>query len=153
MSDSKQYSRTGVLGWLNVLKWEGMREQDRDNEKRVNLYAMFWALGMIGVAACVAFLDLPVWLNWMLATIPAAFGLLTMKFYLKLLREADEMLRQMQLEAMAIGFGTGLIVGNTLVMLEFPREWIAPAIVVPMAFAFAIRVILAARDLAKEQDQ
>ena len=148
MSNEQNYSRKGFLGWMNVLKWEGMREVDRQNEKRVNILAMGWALTIIGVSALVTFLELPLWQGLLLAIVPVTFGILTMRAYLRLLREADEMLRQMQLEAMAVGFGTGLIIGNTLVFLDFPSEWIAPAIVAPMAIAFTIRVMLAARTLA-----
>jgi uncharacterized protein YacL len=154
MSRKQDYPRTGPVGWLNVLKWEGMRKKDRDNEKRVNLFAAGWALTLMAVAAIVAFGNPPAWIGWCLAIIPALFGLLCLKAYLKLLREADEMLRRIQFEAMAVGFGTGIIVGNTLVVIDsFPREWIAAAIVAPMAIAFTIRVILAARDIAKDEEQ
>ena len=149
MSKQAKYPRTGPVGWLNVLKWEGMREVDRQNEKRVNIFAFLWALSLIGVAACVAFLDLPLWADWALAVVPAGFGLLCLKAYLRLLREMDEMLRQMQFEAMAVGFGTGMIVGNTLVVIDgFPRDWIAPAVVVPMALSYTLRIVLAARRIA-----
>ncbi|GEM_PF-1030994 len=149
MSKQQEYPRRGPVGWLNVLKWEGMREVDRQNEKRVNIYAVLWALSLIGTALVVAWDGSPDWIGWALAIIPAALGILVLRSYLKLLRDMDEMLRQMQFEAMAIGFGTGMITGNTLVIIDgFPREWIAPAIVVPMAFSYALRILLGARRLA-----
>ncbi len=151
MSEQSHYPRTGFFGWMNVLKWEGMRAVDRQNEKRVNILAVLWALSLIGTALVVAFAGLPSWIGWAMATIPATFGILVMRAYLKLLREMDEMQRQMQFEAMAVGFGTGLIIGNTLVVLDgFPREFIAPAIVAPMAIAYSIRIILGARELARD---
>jgi hypothetical protein len=154
MSEAKEYSRSGPIGWLNVLKWEGMREIDRKNEKRVNILALFWAVSLIVTALLVAWPGLPDWLGWPLAIVPAFFGILTLRAYLKFLREMDELQRKMQFEALAVGFGTGLIIGNTLVIVDgFPRDFIAPAIVAPMAIAFSIRIILGARELAKEQDQ
>jgi len=57
----------------------------------------------------------------------------------------------MQFEAMAVGFGTGLIIGNMLVIIDgFPRDFIAPAIVAPMAIAYSIRIVLGARQLAQQ---
>jgi riboflavin transporter FmnP len=151
MSEQSRYRRTGPFGWLNVLKWEGMREIDRQNEKRVNILAFLWALCLIGAALLVAWPGLPDWLGWALAIVPAFFGVLTMRAYLKLLREMDELLRHMQFEAMAVGFGTGLILGNTLVIIDgFPRSFIAPAIVAPMAIAYCIRIVLGARELARQ---
>ncbi len=151
MSEHPRYGRTGPLGWLNVLKWEGMRKIDRQNEKRVNAFAFLWALCLIGAALLVAWPGLPNWLGWALAIVPAIFGVLTMRAYLKLLREMDELLRQMQFEAMAVGFGTGLIIGNMLVIIDgFPRDFIAPAIVAPMAIAYSIRIVLGARQLAQQ---
>lgn len=151
MSKQTHYPRSGFIGWLNVLKWEGMREVDRQNEKRVNILAFFWALSLIGMALVVAYPRSPDWAGWVLAIIPATFGILVMRAYLKLLREMDEMLRQMQFEAMAVGFGAGVIVGNTLVIIDgFPRDFIAPAIVVAMMFSYCIRIILGARDLSRQ---
>lgn len=151
MSNQPKYPRKGLFGWLSVLKWEGMREIDRANERRVNTYAFLWALGLIATALVVAYPGSPDWIGWLLAFIPAGLAALCLRAYLRLLREMDEMLRHMQFEAMAVGFGTGLILGNTLVIIDgFPRAFIAPAIVAPMMFAYSIRIILGARQIARD---
>lgn len=148
MSKSSHYPRTGLLGWLSVLKWEGMREVDRQNEKRVNIYAFMWALSMIGVALVVAYSGFPEWVGWVAAAVPAAIGILCLRAYLRLLRAMDELLRQMQFEAMAVGFGTAMIVGTSTITLGLPSEWTAVATIVPMTLAYCGRIILGARDLA-----
>lgn len=128
-------------------------QRNRANERRVNRFAILWAASMIGVAAAIAFLDLPQAANWALALLPILFGLFCQRAYLKLLREVDEMLRQTQLEAMAAGFGTGVIVGAACVVLNLPSEWTAVAILLPMWLAYIIRVFRAGRELAKDADK
>lgn len=146
MSKQSNNSRTGAKGWFN---WDGMRERDVANGRRVNLIALLWAASIIAVAALVKSGTVLAPWSWLVSGVPVVLGLLVLKASLKMLREMDEMMRQIQLEALASGFGVALIIGNTLVVLDdFPSGWIAPAIVAPMAIAYSIRVMLAVRELA-----
>ncbi|TIX49080.1 hypothetical protein [Alteraurantiacibacter aquimixticola] len=149
MSKQTQYPRTGFIGAMCVLKWEGMREIDRANEKRVNVLSVFWALSLIGVSAAMAFLDLSRDLGFILPLAPLTLGLLCLRAYLKLLREMDELLRQMQFEAMAVGFGTGLIVGMAILSLPIPAPWPTVVITVSMTLAYCGRIVLGAREMAR----
>jgi len=56
--------------------------------------------------------------GWALALLPNIFAIGTMLAYLKFLRNADELLRRIQLEGLAIGFGTGIIFAMGYQLLE-----------------------------------
>lgn len=140
----------GVLGYFEALNKDSMRDQDRSNERRVNTYACLWSLTLISTAVIKGlgqFQQPIIALIFMLSVIPAA---LMVKSYLKMLREADEMFRTKQLEALAVGFGAGFISGTTVVFLEIPGPLGAIAIVAPMALGFFARMMLAGREAARD---
>lgn len=56
--------------------------------------------------------------GWALALLPNIFAIGAMLAYLKFLRNADELLRRIQLEGLAIGFGTGIIFAIGYQLLE-----------------------------------
>ncbi len=136
--------------WFGALKWEGMRAKDRANEKRANSYAFAW-VGLLVAANFLRQLDIVpelAALGLVLAsTIP---GALFVKAYLKMLREADEMLRQMQYEALAVGFGAGALCGLTALFLFPPGPIWGFSTLIPMVIGFCVRVILAGRKIAQE---
>jgi len=49
--------------------------------------------------------------NWLLALIPTLFGVICIINYLKVLN-TDELYRKIQLDSLAIGFGTGVLAGT-----------------------------------------
>ncbi len=142
--------KAGRTSWFSALKWQGMRETDRANEKRVNSFAFAWMGLLVGANLMRQFTQVPepfVLALLLASTIP---GALFVKAYLKMLREADEMLRQMQYEALAVGFGAGVVCGMTAMFL-FPQSPILGfATLMPMVIGFTIRVILAGRKIALE---
>jgi hypothetical protein len=150
MTKDNEDRKTGGAGWFGALKWEGMREKDRANEKRVNSFAFVW-VGFLMVATLLRYFTQvpePVALALVLASmIP---GFLLVKAYLKMLREADEMLRLMQYEALAVGFGAGIVCGFTAMFLLPPSPVWGIATLMPMVLGFCIRVILAGRKIAQE---
>lgn len=140
----------GVFGYFEALNKDSMRDQDRSNERRVNTYAFLWSLTLISTAVIKGlgqFQQPIIALIFMLSLIPAT---LMVKSYLKMLREADEMFRTKQLEALAVGFGAGFISGTTIVLLEIPSPLGAIAIVAPMVLGFFARMMLAGREAARD---
>lgn len=88
----------------------GLTPRDRRNQWRFVVILLSWALSFV-IAIYLLRND---WVTSLtagtaLALIPIALGLLALLTYLKFLREADEMTRRIQLEALAIGFGAGAI--------------------------------------------
>jgi len=143
-------SHKGMLAWFDALKWKGMRERDRQNERRVNVYAFAWVAVLISanvIRTTTQIAEPFIWLVVLLSTVP---GFLFVKSYLKMFREGDEMLRLIQLEAMACGFGTAFLVGLTVIFLVPASPVWGIAILMPMVLAYCIRVILAGREVARD---
>ena len=84
--------------------------QDKKNQYRFVLFTLLWAVVFTGAnyilkqdyefSAPVAF---------GIAVVPTIAGIYALLAYMKFLREADEMIRKMQFEGLAFGFGIGVI--------------------------------------------
>ncbi len=153
-SENGGRSRAGrggnVLGYLGTLNENSMRDQDRSNERQVVIYVCLWTLTLVSTAVIKGlgqFQQPIIAFIFLLSLIPAA---LAVKSYLKMLREADEMFRTRQLEALAVGFGAGFISGTTVIFLEIPGALGAIAIVAPMTLGFFARMVLAGREAARD---
>lgn len=72
--------------------------------------AATWLLRMEGPHAA--------WIDALLVTVPILLAFATLYSFLLVLRSADEMIRKIQLEAMAVGFGVMIFVGLGYTLLE-----------------------------------
>ncbi len=150
MTKDNEVNKTGGAGWFGALKWQGMREKDRVNERRVNSFAFVW-MGFLMVSTLLRyFTQVPEWVSLALVLASMIPGFLLVKAYLQMLREADEMLRLMQYEALAVGFGAGIVCGFTAMFLLPPSPVWGIATLLPMVLGFCFRVILAGRKIAQE---
>ena len=87
--------------------------RDRKNQRRVILWSLVWILGwmIVMVAAKREWLtDWQVAAGTALTLVPA---ILTIGAYRRYLRQADELHRKIELEALALSFGVGVIGGIT----------------------------------------
>jgi hypothetical protein len=130
--------------WLRLFNWDGITARDARNERRANAMAMIWTLSLIvcGLSIKTHLVESP--LAWLVAVVPLIPGVLFARAYLKYLREADEFLRKIQMEALATGFGAGLICGTTVVTLTPPSGFWGMAVLFPMVAGYIGRVLLAA---------
>jgi hypothetical protein len=55
---------------------------------------------------------------WAVAVVPLVPGILALRAYLRFLRMSDELLRKIQFESLAFGFGCGVIAGVGYPLLE-----------------------------------
>lgn len=85
----------------------GDTETDRNNNKRLALLSMAWAISIITAAAVLTNVELNDWLKWTIALAPNLIAFVTLRSYLNFLRMTDEMQRRIQIEGLAVGFGTG----------------------------------------------
>jgi uncharacterized membrane protein len=96
-----------------------MTARDRHNLQRANLWLAGW---LVSLAAAT-------WLQraaivdsgpmaWVVAVLPTAIAVVTLLSFGRFLRQADELQRSIQLQALALGFGVGLFAGFGFRLLE-----------------------------------
>ena len=92
--------------------WErcaGSSPRDRANQRRIVWTTLAWAVAFVGVSWAIKHDVLAKGpLLWALAVVPAVLGFAVVFAYSRFLREADELQRLIQLNALALGFGGGL---------------------------------------------
>jgi len=141
-------SDTGRRSWWKMIKSYSGTELDRRNQYRFIAWLMAWMLSYLGATWVLqADLGLTGTVVWLVAIAPNVFGIVGLFAYLRFLRMADELLRRIQLESLAIGFGAGVIFAMGYQLLELAG---APALrvsdpVVVMMVAWAVGQILSMR--------
>lgn len=114
---------TSVARDTETRKWwecfAGSREADRRNNVRLVVWALAWAVGLTAVSQYVKGnpgLEGPT--GWVLALIPAVLALMVLLAYLRFMRETDELVRRIQRNGMAVGFGSVVMFGMTYAVFE-----------------------------------
>lgn len=121
--------------------------RDRRNMRRVNLALLAWAVAFVGGTALVRFGAVEGVVPWVIASAAFLMAILAIRRYVTFLREADELLRLVQLEGLALGFGSGFVFMTTWRLLEragAPRLDVADPLLVMVLF-FALGQYFAAR--------
>lgn len=96
-----------------------MTPTDIRNLGRFNLLILIWALAWSGALLALAADGLvPASLRVLTAATPVALALGAIGAYLHFLRHADELLRKIHLEGLAIGFGFGFLLATSWSMLR-----------------------------------
>jgi len=89
-----------------------MTARDRTNLNRANGWMVLW---LVFFAAATWLIKTGVVtvgpLGWLVAILPTAVGVVAILGFGRFLREADELQRKIQLQALALGFGAGLFAG------------------------------------------
>jgi hypothetical protein len=83
----------------------------RDLRNSRNFHIWF-AITLVTYAAAMVLIDgkiVPPIAGWALTTLSALFSLAMLRAYVIFLREADELLRKIHLDGLALGFGAGTI--------------------------------------------
>ncbi len=103
-------SRPSVCGDLTA--------NDRRNVMRYNAWMLGWMALWAGVLMLVAKAGLAGPVAWALAALTVVPGVIGVSAYIRFLREADELLRKIQLEALAIAFSVGVVFMMTWRLFE-----------------------------------
>lgn len=123
-------------------------EKDRKNLRRVNLSTFAWVMSWLAASLAIdRFVDATSPLAYVLASIAILLGLQVIRSYVHFLRQADELVGKIQMEALAIGFGAGAIfmVGYPLcVRLGAPPLDFSDALIV-MVLVWALGQLVVAR--------
>jgi len=94
-------------------------ELDRRNQYRFTAWTFAWALSYVAASwALKADLDLATPLVWLLVAAPNVIAVVAVFAYLRFLRMADELLRKIQLEGLALGFAAGVVFITGYQLLE-----------------------------------
>lgn len=126
----------------------GLSPEARRSQRRALGWVVAWAVAFLGATFLLtADLGLPAAVTWSLALVPSLLGVAMFVAYFLFLRASDELQRKIQMEALALGFGTGVVAMNGYRLLERAG---APAIDVNdigvvMMLAFAVGIFLGQR--------
>lgn len=98
----------GRFAWSSCA--EHMRPSDLANMRRTTIWMITWTLSFAVATVLLALhvvKALP--LTIAVATAPTLLGIGVIRSFLRFLREADELMRKVQMEAIGWGFGAGLV--------------------------------------------
>jgi hypothetical protein len=107
---------------------------DRRNQLRLLVWTFAWALGFTAAAQTVkgnlsgVGLEVEGGMVWVVAVLPNVLAVGVLLAYLRLLRMADELTRLIQLQALAVGFGSWFFYRMAWDVLETagarpPNDW------------------------------
>ena len=93
--------------------------RDAKNLRRFNLWVLAATLAYLGATAALHWREsIPPALPWLLTGVALLLAIQAARRYLLFLRQADELLRRIQTEALALGFGLGAVFSLLYPLLE-----------------------------------
>ena len=96
--------------WWQMVKSCSGTALDRRNQYVFISWLFIWSLGFVAAAWALKHADgLSDAARWLIAAAPNVAGIGALLAYMRFLRMTDELVRKIQLEGLAIGFGAGAI--------------------------------------------
>jgi hypothetical protein len=102
------HDTAGTKSWRSI-QCAGMTETDRKNQMRFVRWTLAWAIAFVLATFLLEDGRLPEAAAWLVALAPSLLGLGAIGAYFRFLRDADELLRKIQLESLALAFGAGML--------------------------------------------
>jgi hypothetical protein len=131
MNGSNSASTDRTAWWQAALMIRGQTEADQRNIRVIWVWSFVSGTSFSAVFLALSFFpQLRGPFAWLLAVIPIVLGIPLVNALLRFLREADEFMRKVQLEGIAMGFGAGSVFCMGYYLLE---QLGAPEL--PMVFA------------------
>lgn len=112
--------------------------RDRRAQRRIRTWSLLWALSLIAVTLAIRRWHLSSGLILAGIASSALLGLGTLLAYRRFLRETDELRRKIELDALALAFGVGVIGGMTYWLLTI-AEAVSTA---SFGFVFAAMILV-----------
>ena len=148
MSGSKELGPDRVSAGQRLKEiFLGVTPRDRRNGWRYAGWAFLWMLSMMAVTLVLKRTGLSGPVAWAMTVVPIVLSFVVLRAYLRFLREADELTRRIQFEAIAFGFGVGVLVH----FAWFPLEQLGvpeldrPGVMVIMVLAYLVGMGIASR--------
>ena len=141
MNVTNNPSATTATWWQAALMIRGQTAAEQRNIRSVWIWCFVWAAAFtVVITTLEAFPQQLGPFAWLLALIPIALSFPVMRACLRFIREADEFMRKVQLDGIAIGFAAGCIFCMGYHALEYVGAPHLPLIVtiVPLIFGWAI---------------
>ena len=132
--------------WRSVVDYGIGSESDRRNQRWFVALLVAWALSFRGATWALRPGTLQSPTSWLVAAAPVVLGLVAVFLYMRMLRGMDELMRRVQLEGSALGFGVGVVfvAGYGLLELAGAPGWGNQPLAV-MLFAWTAGQMLAIR--------
>jgi hypothetical protein len=120
MTDARQGDGERLGWWRWMTSCAGMMtETDRKNSNRFTGWTFAWAVSFVGATLVLKAGLVPEGAaSWAVALAPDVLGLAALLAYVRFLRQTDELMRKIQLEGLAVGFGVGVVFAMGYRLLE-----------------------------------
>ncbi|MDA7511974.1 hypothetical protein N8628_01750 [Verrucomicrobia bacterium] len=124
--------------------------QTKKNTKRLFFWSVVWVLATAGVTFGSKNLwDFNTWLTIIAVLIHIGLGLGMIRVFKQYLQGLDELQRKVQLDAMALSLGIGLVLGSSYEMLEdiklIPFDPEIPHLLILMSLTYVVGTVLGNR--------
>ena len=124
--------------------------QTKKNTKRLFFWSVVWVLATAGVSFGSKNLwDFNTWLTTIAVLIHIGLGLGMIRVFKQYLQGLDELQRKIQLDAMALSLGIGLVLGSSYEMLEdiklIPFQPEIPHLLILMSLTYVVGTVLGHR--------
>jgi len=142
MMNSAEESRRSI--WQMIKPGSGTAVDQR-NGMVFSAWCLAWAVCYVVASKLLkGDFDLSTTMTWTLVAVPNFLSIVAVGAYMRFLRMADELLRKIQLQGLAMGFGAGvvLITGYQLFEAAGARELQTDHIVVVMMFSWVAGQLL-----------
>lgn len=95
-----------AIGWTCSAM---LTPRDAENLRRFNVVCLAWAMMFVAATFAIVSCGVTGLTGWALALATLLLGATAMGLYIRFLRAADELLRKIHLEALALGFGAAIV--------------------------------------------
>ena len=124
--------------------------QTKKNTKRLFFWSVIWVLATAGVGFGPKNLwNFHTWLTIIAVLIHIGLGLGMIRVFKQYLQGLDELQRKIQLDAMALSLGIGLVLGSSYEMLEdiklIPFQPEIPHLLILMSLTYVVGTVLGNR--------
>lgn len=125
---------TGPHRWFRLTRCH--TPTDRRNQGLFMVWSLAWALAYVAATWVSQGSALGAVTPWLVAALPAVLSVAALVAYLRFVQQADELVRRIQLEGLAVGFGAG-----TLLVVGYPLFAAAGAPPLDITVAPAVMVL------------
>lgn len=88
-------------------------KRDRANQRRILLWSFLWGVSFVAVTQAIRKEWLPFGVTLVGVVVTALLGVATILAHHRFLRETDELRRKIEVEALALAYGIGVVGGLT----------------------------------------